>query len=336
MSGRSLCCRVGQLKAQFGLSLQLAAAIGWIAASWQQDSKAFNSSKGANQVTIVSMKKMLQQASEGRYAVGQFNLNNLEFTQAILQAAQEESAPVILGVSEAYIPYMGGLKVITGMVKALVEESGITVPVALHLDHGSSYVLCIRAIHEGFTSVMIDASHHTLTENMEITRRVTEAAHVLGVSVEAELGRITGREDDLIVDEAEASYAEPEECVRLVRETGIDCLAPALGSVHGPYRGQPKLGFERMSCIQKMTGIPLVLHGGSGLPNEEIRQAISCGTAKINVNTDNQIAFTAAIRNHLNTHGDTYDPRNYLNPARQAVVDSVKAKMRLFGSSGQA
>ncbi|UUZ84695.1 class II fructose-1,6-bisphosphate aldolase [Paenibacillus sp. P26] len=287
-------------------------------------------------MTLVSMKDMLRHALEGRYAVGQFNLNNLEFTQAILQAAQEEKAPVILGVSEAYIPYMGGLKVIAGMVKALIEEAGITVPVALHLDHGSSYELCIRAIHEGFTSVMIDASHHSLEENIAVTRRVTEAAHVLGVSVEAELGRITGREDDLIVEEAEASYAIPEECVRLVKETGIDCLAPALGSVHGPYRGQPKLGFDRMKRIRDLTAVPLVLHGGSGLPDEEILQAISCGTAKINVNTDNQTAFTAVIRYHLKTHSSAYDPRQYLKPARQAVIDTVKAKMRLFGSSGKA
>ncbi len=211
---------------------------------------------------------------QDKYAVGQFNLNNLEFTQAILQAAQQEQAPVILGVSEAYIPYMGGLPCIVGMVKSLIEHYGITVPVALHLDHGTSYDLCIRAIHAGFTSVMIDASHHSLEHNIEVTRQVTQAAHVLGVSVESELGRITGREDDLVVDEAEGMYAVAEDCVRLVKETGIDCLAPALGSVHGPYRGQPKLGFDRMAEIRTLTGLPLVLHGGSGLPDDEIRQAI--------------------------------------------------------------
>lgn len=287
-------------------------------------------------MTLVSMQRMLQQAIEGQYAVGQFNLNNLEFTQAILQAAEEEQAPVILGVSEPYIPYMGGLKLIAGMVSALMEEYRITVPVALHLDHGSTYDVCIRAMHAGFTSVMIDASHHPLDDNIAVTRRVADAAAVLGASVEAELGRITGREDDLIVAEAEASYAVPEECVRMVESTGIHCLAPALGSVHGPYRGQPKLGFERMRLIRELTGVPLVLHGGSGLPDEEIREAIRCGTAKINVNTDNQAAFTAAIRKHLSAHADTYDPRKYLNDARQAVKDAVKAKMRLFGSSGKA
>ncbi|KQX67081.1 MULTISPECIES: class II fructose-1,6-bisphosphate aldolase [unclassified Paenibacillus] len=287
-------------------------------------------------MTLVSMKEMLQQALAGKYAVGQFNLNNLEFTQAILQAAQQEQAPVILGVSEAYIPYMGGLPCIVGMVKSLIEHYGVTVPVALHLDHGTSYDLCIRAIHAGFTSVMIDASHHSLEDNIEVTRQVTQAAHVLGVSVESELGRITGREDDLVVDEAEGMYAVAEDCVRLVRETGIDCLAPALGSVHGPYRGQPKLGFDRMAEIRTLTGLPLVLHGGSGLPDEEIRQAIACGTAKINVNTDNQIACTAAIRSFLNEHPEAYDPRNYLVPAREAIIASVRAKIQLFGSTGKA
>ncbi|KIL41277.1 fructose-bisphosphate aldolase [Gordoniibacillus kamchatkensis] len=287
-------------------------------------------------MALVSMTNMLQGALEGGYAVGQFNLNNLEFTQAILQAAQEEKTPVILGVSEAYIPYMGGLPCIAGMVKALIDHYGVTVPVALHLDHGSSYEVCLKALHAGFTSVMIDASHHPLEENIGLTKRVTEAAHALGASVEAELGRITGREDDLVVDEAEAMYAVPEDCVRLVRETGIDCLAPALGSVHGPYRGQPKLGFERMGEIQRLTALPLVLHGGSGLPDEEIRQAIALGTAKVNVNTDNQMACTAAIRTYLNEHPEAYDPRNYLIPAREAIKASVKSKIRLFGSTGKA
>ncbi|MGG1519284.1 class II fructose-1,6-bisphosphate aldolase [Paenibacillus oryzisoli] len=287
-------------------------------------------------MALVSMKEMLHQALEGQYAVGQFNLNNLEFTQAILQGAQAEHAPVILGVSEAYIPYMGGLPCIAGMVKALIAHYGINVPVALHLDHGSTFEVCVQALHAGFTSVMIDASHHSLEANIDVTQRVTQVAHVLGATVEAELGRITGREDDLVVDEAEGMYAVTEECVRLVRETGIDCLAPALGSVHGPYRGQPKLGFDRMGEIQRQTGLPLVLHGGSGLPDEEIRQAIRLGTCKINVNTDNQAACTAAIRSFLNAHPDAYDPRNYLIPAREAVQRTVQSKIRLFGSSGKA
>ncbi|WP_248925153.1 class II fructose-1,6-bisphosphate aldolase [Paenibacillus hamazuiensis] len=287
-------------------------------------------------MALVSMKEMLLQALQGGYAVGQFNLNNLEFTQAILQAAQEEKSPVILGVSEAYIPYMGGLPCIAGMVKSLIDYYEITVPVALHLDHGSSFDVCVKAIHAGFTSVMMDASHHPLEENMELTKRVTDIAHVLGVSVEAELGRITGREDDIVVDEAEAMYAIPEECARMVKETGIDCLAPALGSVHGPYRGQPKLGFAHMEKIRDLTGVPLVLHGGSGLPDDEIKQAISLGTCKINVNTDNQMAMTATIRRLMAEKPEMYDVRHYLGPGRDAVKASVKAKIGLFGCAGKA
>jgi fructose-bisphosphate aldolase, class II len=287
-------------------------------------------------MNLVSMKDMLEQAASAGYAVGQFNLNNLEFTQAILQAAKEERSPVILGVSEPYIPYMGGLPCIVGMVKNLIEYYEVDVPVALHLDHGTSYDVCFQALHAGFTSVMIDASHSSLEENIRVTRLVVEAARFIGASVEAELGRITGREDDLVVDEAEGMYAVPEECVRMARETGIDCLAPALGSVHGPYRGQPKLGFDRMRLIRELTGLPLVLHGGSGLPEGEIAEAIARGTTKINVNTDNQIACTAVIRSLLDRNPGMYDPRHYLGPAREAIKETVRKKMRQFGCSGQA
>jgi fructose-bisphosphate aldolase class II len=251
-------------------------------------------------------------------------------------AAKEQNSPVILGVSEAYIPYMGGLDLIAGMVKSLLNHYEVLVPVALHLDHGSTYEICLQALRAGFTSVMIDASHHSLERNIEETRKVTEAAHILGASVEAELGRITGREDDLEVGEAEAMYAIPEDCLRLVRETGVDVLAPALGSVHGPYRGKPHLSFDRMKEIHGLTGKPLVLHGGSGLPDEDIRRAISCGTAKINVNTDNQMAFSSAIRHYLAHDAQVYDPRNYLKLAREAVKQSVVSKMQLFGSAGKS
>ncbi|SFJ88372.1 class II fructose-1,6-bisphosphate aldolase [Thermoflavimicrobium dichotomicum] len=287
-------------------------------------------------MALVSMKEMLHQALNGKYAVGQFNLTNLEFTQAILQAAQEEQSPVILGVSEPYIPYIGGYKLVVAMVQALIEEYRITVPVALHLDHGTSFDACVKAIQAGFTSVMIDASHYPLEENIAITKKVVDMAHVLGITVEAELGRIGGREDDLIVTKAEAAYAIPEECEKLVRETGIDCLAPALGSVHGPYKGKPKLGFDRMEEIQKRTGVPLVLHGGTGIPPEDIQRAISSGTAKINVNAENQMACTATIRNILAEDTNEYDPRKYLIPAREAVKASVKRKIREFGCSGKA
>jgi fructose-bisphosphate aldolase, class II len=285
---------------------------------------------------LVSMKEMLQKAKAEHYAVGQFNLNNLEFTQAILQAAEEEKSPVILGVSEGAGKYMGGFSVVVAMVKALMNEYKITVPVAIHLDHGSSFEKCVEAIQAGFTSVMIDGSHHPLEENIRITKKVVEVAHILGVSVEAELGRIGGQEDDLSVDDADAMYAIPSECDQLVRETGVDCFAPALGSVHGPYKGEPKLGFERMEEVMKLTGIPLVLHGGTGIPTKDIQRAISLGTAKINVNTENQLASVKAVKEVLSAKPDLYDPRKYLGPARDAIRETVKGKIREFGSSGKA
>ncbi|BAU26436.1 fructose-bisphosphate aldolase [Aneurinibacillus soli] len=285
---------------------------------------------------LVSMTDMLKKAVLGKYAVGQFNLNNLEFTQAILQAAQEENAPVILGVSEGAARYMGGFKLVVVMVEALMEEYNITVPVAIHLDHGSSFEKCMEAIHAGFTSVMIDGSHYPLEENIALTKRVIDVAHSLGISVEAELGRIGGQEDDLVVNDAEAMYAVPSECDQLVRETKVDCFAPALGSVHGPYKGKPNLGFDRMEEVMKLTGVPLVLHGGTGIPTDDIKRAISLGTAKINVNTENQIAASATVRKVLEEKPDVYDPRKYLGPARDTIKETVKAKIREFGSSNQA
>lgn len=285
---------------------------------------------------LVSMTDMLKKAVEGKYAVGQFNINNLEFTQAILKAAQEENSPVILGVSEGAAKYIGGFKTVVAMVKGLMEDYQITVPVAIHLDHGSSFEKCVEAMYAGFTSVMIDGSHHPLDENIALTKKVVDVAHTLGISVEAELGRIGGQEDDLIVDDAEAAYAIPAECDRLVRETGVDCMAPALGSVHGPYKGEPKLGFDRMEEVQKLTGVPLVLHGGTGIPTKDIQRAISLGTAKINVNTENQITSAATVRKVLEENPKVYDPRKYLGPARETIKDTVKGKIREFGSSNKA
>src|SRR5699024_4758966 len=213
---------------------------------------------------LVSMKEMLIHAKENQYAVGQFNLNNLEYAQAILQAAEEEKSPVILGVSEGAGRYMGGFKVVVAMVEALIEEYGTTVPVAIHLDHGSSFEKCAEAIHAGFTSVMIDASSFPLDENIALTKKVVELAHIHGVSVEAELGTVGGQEDDVIADGV--IYADPKECLKLVEATDIDCLAPALGSVHGPYKGEPNLGFKEMEEISKTIALPLVLHGGTGIP----------------------------------------------------------------------
>ncbi|MGV3489513.1 MAG: class II fructose-1,6-bisphosphate aldolase [Tuberibacillus sp.] len=287
-------------------------------------------------MALESMTNMLNKARSEKYAVGQFNINNLEFTQAILQAAQEEKSPVILGVSEGAAKYMGGFKLVVTMVKALMDEYHITVPVAIHLDHGSSYEKCVQAVHAGFTSVMIDGSHYPLEENIALTKKVVEMAHAVGVSVEAELGRIGGQEDDLVVNDAEAMYAIPSECKQLIDETGVDCFAPALGSVHGPYKGEPKLGFDRMEEIMNLTGVPLVLHGGTGIPTKDVKRAIELGHAKINVNTENQIASTKVVREVLAQKPDLYDPRKYLGPARDAIKETVKGKMREFGSSNKA
>ena len=285
-------------------------------------------------MALESMKDMLEKAKREGYAVGQFNINNLEYTQAILQAAEEEKSPVILGVSEGAARYMGGFNTVVHMVKGLMKDLGTTVPVAIHLDHGSSFEKCKEAIDAGFTSVMIDASHHPFEENVETTSKVVEYAHANGVSVEAELGTVGGQEDDVVADGV--IYADPKECEELVKRTNIDFLAPALGSVHGPYKGEPNLGFAEMEEISKLADLPLVLHGGTGIPTKDIKRAISLGTAKINVNTENQIAGTKAVRDFLNADAEQYDPRKYLTPMRDAIKETVKGKMREFGSSGQA
>lgn len=283
---------------------------------------------------LVSMKEMLIKAKEGGYAVGQYNLNNLEYTQAILGASQEENAPVILGVSEGAAKYMGGFYTVVKMVEGLMKDMNITVPVAIHLDHGSSFENCKAAIDAGFTSVMIDASHHSFEENVEITSQVVEYAHAKGVSVEAELGRVGGQEDDVVSDGV--VYADAKECQELVEKTGIDCLAPALGSVHGPYKGEPNLGFKEMEEIGLATGLPLVLHGGTGIPTKDIQKSISLGTAKINVNTENQIVSAKAVRETLNNDAEVYDPRKYLGPAREAIKATVIGKIKEFGTSNKA
>ena len=276
---------------------------------------------------------MLITAKENGYAVGQFNINNLEWTQAILQAAEEEKSPVILGVSEGAGKYMGGFVAVVNMVKGLMESYKTTVPVAIHLDHGSSFEKCKEAVDAGFTSVMIDASHHPFEENIEITSKVVDYAHAHGVSVEAELGTVGGNEDGVI---GGIMYADPEECRKMVEATSIDCLAPALGSVHGPYHGEPNLGFKEMEEISNLAGLPLVLHGGTGIPTKDIQRSISLGTAKINVNTENQIAATKVIREILDNDKEVYDPRKFLGPAREAIKATVIGKMREFGSSQKA
>lgn len=285
-------------------------------------------------MALVSMKEMMIKGKKEGYAIGQFNLNNLEYTQAILQAAQEEQSPVILGVSEGAARYMGGFKTVVNMVEGLIHDYKITVPVAIHLDHGSSFDKCKEAIDAGFTSVMIDASSKPLAENIDITKQVVDYAHARNISVEAELGVVGGQEDDVIAEGV--IYADPAECKELVDNTNIDCLAPALGSVHGPYKGEPNLGFEEMEVISNQSDLPLVLHGGTGIPLKDIQRAISLGTAKINVNTENQIEGSKVVREVLENDKDVYDPRKYLGPMREKIKETVIGKMREFGSSQKA
>ena len=230
---------------------------------------------------------------------------------------------------------MGGWHTVVGMVKGLMEDLKITVPVALHVDHGPTVKDCKDAIDAGFTSVMIDASHYPLEENIRIVKEVTDYAHSRPnyVSVEAELGRVGGQEDFVV---AESAYAIPEECVRLVKETGVDCLAPALGSVHGPYHGEPKLGFKEMKEIAGLVNIPLVLHGGSGIPNDQLRMAIDRGTSKININTECQMAWTKIVREVLSTNDKVYDPRKIIGPGRKGIKQVFIDKVTVFGSLGKA
>jgi len=282
---------------------------------------------------LVNMVEMLNKAKEGKYAVGQFNINNLEWTRRILETAQKNNAPVILGVSEGAAKYMGGFKTVVGMVKGLHDDLGITVPVAIHLDHGQSFENCKKALDAGFTSVMIDGSHHPIAENIAMTKQVVEYAHAIGASVEAEVGTVGGNEDGVI---GGIKYADKDECVRLVNEAGVDCLAPALGSVHGPYKGEPVLGFVEMAEIKEATNKPLVLHGGTGIPDEKIQKAISCGTCKINVNTECQLAFHAEIQKVLAENPKAYDPRKFIGPASQAISKAVEEKMNVFGCVNKA
>lgn len=282
---------------------------------------------------LVSMTDMLNKALEGKYAVGQYNINNLEWTQAILAAAEEEKSPVILGVSEGAARHMSGFTTVVKMVEGLIEDMKITVPVAIHLDHGSSFDKCKAAIDAGFTSVMIDGSHHPIDENIEMTKKVVEYAHAKGVSVEAEVGTVGGQEDDVI---GGIMYAKLDECIRIVKETGIDTLAPALGSVHGPYHGEPNLGFKEMEEIRDATNIPMVLHGGTGIPEHDIKKAISLGTSKINVNTENQIVFAKVVREVLAEKPEAYDPRTFIAPGREAIKQTVIGKIREFGSNNKA
>ena len=286
---------------------------------------------------LVSATEMLKKAKAGKYAVGQFNINNLEWTKSILLTAQELNSPVILGVSEGAGKYMTGFKTVSAMVKAMDEELGITVPVALHLDHGT-YAGCYKCIKAGFTSIMFDGSSLPFEENIEKTKELVNVAHQLGLSIEAEVGSIGGEEDGVI---GAGECADPNEC-KQIADLGIDFLAAGIGNIHGAYpENSAGLSFDTLAAIQEKTGImPLVLHGGTGIPDDQIKKAISLGVSKINVNTECQWAFQEATRGYIEAgkdkEGKGFDPRKLLAPGAQAICDKVKEKMELFGSVGKA
>ena len=286
---------------------------------------------------LVSAKEMLQKAKAGQYAVGQFNINNLEWTKAILQTAQELNSPVILGVSEGAGKYMAGYKTVVGMVNGMLEELNITVPVALHLDHGS-YEGCLKCIEAGFSSVMFDGSHYPIDENVAKTTELVKITAEKGMSLEAEVGSIGGEEDGVV---GKGECADPNEC-KAIADLGVTMLAAGIGNIHGKYpENWEGLSFETLDAIQQLTGdMPLVLHGGTGIPEDMIKKAISLGVAKINVNTECQLAFADATRKYVEAgkdlEGKGFDPRKLLAPGTDAIKATVKEKMELFGSVGKA
>ena len=286
---------------------------------------------------LVSAKEMLDKAKAGHYAVGQFNINNLEWTKSILLVAQELQSPVILGMSEGAAKYMVGPKTVAAMVKAMDEELGITVPVALHLDHGS-YEGCKKCIEAGFTSIMFDGSHYSIEENVAKTTELVAAAHAAGLSIEAEVGSIGGEEDGVV---GAGECADPSEC-KAIADLGVDMLAAGIGNIHGKYPANwAGLSFETLDAIQAKTGdMPLVLHGGTGIPEEMIKKAIDLGVAKINVNTECQLAFADATRKYIEAgkdlEGKGFDPRKLLAPGAEGIKETVREKIALFGSAGKA
>lgn len=292
---------------------------------------------GVIKMALVNAKEMLTKAKEGHYAVGQFNINNLEWTKAILLTAQELNSPVILGVSEGAGKYMCGYKTVVGMVNGMLEELNITVPVALHLDHGS-YEGAKACIAAGFSSIMFDGSHYPIEENVEKTKELVSICNEKGLSIEAEVGSIGGEEDGVI---GAGECADPQEC-KMIADLGVTMLAAGIGNIHGKYpENWAGLSFETLDAVQQLTGkMPLVLHGGTGIPADMIKKAISLGVSKINVNTECQLAFAAATREYIEAgkdqQGKGFDPRKLLAPGFEAIKATVKEKMELFGSVGKA
>ena len=286
---------------------------------------------------LVSAKEMLEKAKAGHYAVGQFNINNLEWTKAILQTAEEMKSPVILGVSEGAGKYMCGYNTVVGMVNGMIETLGITVPVALHLDHGS-YEGAYKCIEAGFSSVMFDVSHYSIEENIAKTKELVEVCKSKGLSLEAEVGSIGGEEDGVI---GAGEVADPNEC-KMIADLGVTMLAAGIGNIHGKYPANWKgLNFDVLAKISELTGnMPLVLHGGTGIPEDMIKKAISLGVSKINVNTECQLAFAAATRKYIDEgkdlSGKGFDPRKLLAPGAEAIKATVREKINLFGSANKA
>lgn len=286
---------------------------------------------------LVNAKKEIRKAYKEKYAIGQFNINNLEWIISILEACQENKSPVILGVSEGAGRYMGGFKTVANMVKSLISDLNITIPVILHLDHGSSYESVKSAIESGFTSVMYDGSELDISKNVEITKKVVQLAKANNVSVEAEVGIVGGEEDGVVG--SGVKYAKKSDVIE-ISNTGIDMLAASLGSVHGFYSGEPNLGFSEMEDYSKAIDMPLVLHGGSGIPNDMIKKAIAAGESKINVNTELQFVFAKAIRKYIedkkDLDGKGFDPRKIFAPGKEAIKKAVADRINIFGSKNKA
>jgi len=284
-------------------------------------------------VPLVGVNELLQKAEAGGYAVGAFNCNNMEIVQAIAAAAEAENSPVIMQASQGAIKY-AGIDYITLMARMAAERA--SVPVALHLDHGTSFEQVVQCVRSGFTSVMIDGSKWSLAENIKLTKRVLDVARAVGVSVEAELGKIGGTEDDITVSERDAFFTDPEEARIFVSETGVDSLAIAIGTAHGQYKGTPELDLERLAKIKAIVGIPIVLHGSSGVPDDAILEAIRLGVRKVNIDTNIREAFTEAARKVLEANPREIDPRKMLGPAREAATSIIREKIRIFGSTNKA
>lgn len=281
---------------------------------------------------LVTGSELLLDAQKRGYAVGAFNVNNMEIIQAIIEAAEETNSPVILQASQGGLKY-AGLEYIATLGKLAAENA--SVPVALHLDHGTDFGQIMGCIRNGFSSVMIDASQYPLEENIALTKKVIEVAHAVGVTVEAELGKIGGTEDDITVDQKDATFTDPMEAKRFVEETNVDYLAVAVGTAHGVYQGEPKLDFDRIKAIREAIDAPIVLHGSSGVPYDALRKAISLGVCKINIDTDIRISFANAVKDVVKENPDEFDPRKLLGPAREAMKEVIKEKMEVFGSVGK-